>query len=203
MDSNKQNQPHIKVTKDGPYEVTGSVPLAEQKIRVDEDSQCHGWAEGKRYPVEERYSLCRCGASKHKPFCDGTHAHIEWDGTETAGNTPFDVMAKEFEGPGLRLHDAEELCATARFCHRAGSTWDLVRHSDDPLARQTAIEESCDCPSGRLVACEKDGRPIEPDLEPSIGVIEDTQKRAEGPLWVRGGAPSSRRKGSPTSGETG
>jgi len=51
------------------------------------------------------------------------------------------------------------------------------------------IEEVADCPSGRLAAWDKDGKPIEPDFEPSIGVVEDVQAGKMGPLWVRGGIP--------------
>ena len=179
----------VKVTKDGPYLVTGGVPLSEQKICVDSDDQCHGWEEGQRYPVQEQYALCRCGRSRHQPYCDGTHASIGFDGTETATNTLYMDQATEYEGPGLRLTDAEGYCVGARFCHRAGSTWDLTRESADPVAKQAAVEESCDCPSGRLVAWEKDGRAIEPELEPSIGLVEDTQAKKMGPIWVRGRIP--------------
>ena len=72
---------------------------------------------------------------------------------------------------------------------RAGGTWELTEQSDDPDARQKAIEEACDCPSGRLVAWDQDGKAIEPDFEPSIGLIEDTQAGVMGPMWVRGGIP--------------
>ena len=53
--------PCITVTKDGPYAVTGGVELA-------------GVAFGDG-ASKEHYTLCRCGASKNKPFCDGSH----WD----------------------------------------------------------------------------------------------------------------------------
>jgi len=33
-------------------------------------------ARGVRLLRTERAALCRCGASKNKPFCDGTHAKI-------------------------------------------------------------------------------------------------------------------------------
>jgi CDGSH-type Zn-finger protein len=51
--------PAIAVTRDGPYAVAGGVQL----LGV-------AWGEG---ASTERYTLCRCGGSKNKPFCDGTH----------------------------------------------------------------------------------------------------------------------------------
>ncbi|HTN44694.1 MAG TPA: CDGSH iron-sulfur domain-containing protein [Nitrospiria bacterium] len=33
-------------------------------------------ADGRAYEVRNRMTLCRCGASKNKPFCDGSHAEI-------------------------------------------------------------------------------------------------------------------------------
>jgi CDGSH-type Zn-finger protein len=191
VETNKADSPDpsrfkVKVVKDGPYLVTGGVPLSEQSISVDSDGECHGWEAGQEYPVQEKYALCRCGCSTNTPYCDGTHESIEFDGTETAADIPFAEQAKVYDGPGLRLMDAEAFCVGAGFCRRAGSTWNLARDSADPHARHTAIEESCDCPSGRLVACDKDGRPLEPDLEPSISLVEDKRAGKMGPIWVKG-----------------
>jgi CDGSH-type Zn-finger protein len=179
----------IKVTTNGPYLVSGNVPLSEQKIGLDEDGDCRGWEAGRRYETDETYALCRCGQSRNKPFCDGAHEQAGFDGTETASTASFEEQATDIEGPDLTLADAKALCAGARFCHRDRGTWDLVGEPSGASDRQTAIEEIWDCPSGRLVAREKDGRPIEPDLEPSIGLVEDTQFDALGPIWVRGGIP--------------
>jgi CDGSH-type Zn-finger protein len=33
-------------------------------------------ADGTPYEVRNRVTLCRCGASQNKPFCDGSHAAI-------------------------------------------------------------------------------------------------------------------------------
>jgi CDGSH-type Zn-finger protein len=183
------NKRKIKITKDGPYVVSGRIPLSEQIICINSNGDYHGWREGKKYPLQENYALCRCGHSKKKPFCDGTHAKIHFDGTETASREPYLKQASEMDGPALRLTDVQNLCASARFCHRAGGVWKLTRESDDPEAKQTAIEEACDCPAGRLVAWEKDGKAIEPDFEPSIGLVEDPQAGVMGPIWVRGGIP--------------
>jgi len=49
--------PAIRISKDGPYEVVGGLEL-----------------RGDAAPVSaEHYTLCRCGQSKNKPFCDGAH----------------------------------------------------------------------------------------------------------------------------------
>jgi CDGSH-type Zn-finger protein len=192
-DSNYQTQKgsqfKIKITKNGPYVASGSVPLSQQSECVDKDDQCHGWKEEKKYPAQETYALCRCGHSRNKPFCDGSHLKVQFDGAETTSHTSYLEQAEEIEGPDLKLTDAEGFCAAARFCHRAGGTWNLTEQSADPQARKTAIEEACDCPSGRLVAWDKNGKTIEPDFEPSIGLVEDTQAGKMGPIWVRGGIP--------------
>jgi CDGSH-type Zn-finger protein len=187
--SPKESNYKIKVTQNGPYIVTGGVPLSDQTILVDSDEQCHGWEEGKKYPEQKTCVLCRCGKSSNKPYCDGTHLTVKFNGKETASHEPYLEQASETIGPDLTLTDAEELCASARFCHRAGGTWELTERSDNPEARKIAIEEACDCPSGRLVAWDNEGNALEPDFEPSIGLVKDPQAGKEGPLWVRGGIP--------------
>jgi CDGSH-type Zn-finger protein len=189
--NNAQKEPQykVKVTKNGPYLVSGGVPLSEKSIIVDNEGQCHGWKEGKKYQTQENYALCRCGHSQNKPYCDGSHIKVKFDGTETAGYKTYLEQDNEIDGPSLYLTDAQDFCASARFCHRAGGIWELTQQSSDPDARQTAIEEACDCPSGRLVVWDKDGKAIEPDFEPSIGLIQDTQAVTMGPIWVRGEIP--------------
>jgi len=51
--------PKVTVTDDGPYTVTGGIELAGVEF-----------GDG---ASREHYTLCRCGASKNKPFCDGSH----------------------------------------------------------------------------------------------------------------------------------
>jgi CDGSH-type Zn-finger protein len=60
----RDGEPMVTVTKNGPYAVSGGVELIEQPR-----------GEG---ASEEHYTLCRCGGSQNKPFCDGTHWHIEF-----------------------------------------------------------------------------------------------------------------------------
>lgn len=60
----QERGPAIYVSKDGPYYVTGGIELTEAT-----------WGEG---ASREHYTLCRCGESKNKPFCDGTHWSVEF-----------------------------------------------------------------------------------------------------------------------------
>jgi hypothetical protein len=62
--------------------------------------------------------------------------------------------------------------------------------TDKQWARENVIENSSDCPSGRLVVVDKESRKtIEPALEKSIGFVQDPAIGVDGPLWVRGGIP--------------
>ena len=182
-----ENRYRIKVTRNGPYIVSGGPALSEYCICQDAEGHCHGWRAGKRHETAGTYTLCRCGKSRTPPFCDGSHFAAGFDGTETASREPFTAQSREIVGPGLTMAEVPALCAEARFCQRAGDTWHLVEISDDPAARATAIEEASECPSGRMVLYDKAGKAIEPELPPSIGLIEDEPLGFSGPIWVRGG----------------
>ncbi len=56
-----QRPPTVTVADNGPYQITGGIELMAAKQGQGASS--------------EHYTLCRCGASKNKPFCDGSH----WD----------------------------------------------------------------------------------------------------------------------------
>jgi len=55
----------IRIQDDDSLEVTGDFDL------VDE--------EGKAYNQHGKIRLCRCGASKSKPFCDDTHVEMNFE----------------------------------------------------------------------------------------------------------------------------
>ncbi len=180
----------VTVTANGPYVVKGDVPLAHQHIVTNREGESLEWREGAAVPHREEYHLCRCGRSGNKPFCDGTHKKVSFDGTETATRAPYRTLAGRIEGPTMVLDDAESLCAFARFCDPHGQVWNLVGETGDPRARALVEHEAGHCPAGRLVATDrKTGKALEPHHEPSIGLVQDTARRASGPIWVRGGIP--------------
>ncbi|MDF1542836.1 MAG: CDGSH iron-sulfur domain-containing protein [Anaerosomatales bacterium] len=179
----------ISVVEAGPYAVRGGVPLVRLEIATNQEGESVGWREVERIDAGDRYRLCRCGHSAEKPFCDGTHAVEGFDGTETAGHESYAEQSVPIEGPGVRLSDARRLCAEARFCDRAGGLWNLIERCDDPDARDLAEEQATLCPSGRYVLADEATGPFEPELEPSIALVEDPYLGVSGPLWVRGGIP--------------
>ncbi|MGH7000558.1 MAG: CDGSH iron-sulfur domain-containing protein [Stellaceae bacterium] len=186
--STAKNNACVTVTKDGPYVVSGAVPLMKQTIGVDAEGGSEKWIEGKQFVTEAEYALCRCGHSKSKPFCDGSHEKVHFDGGETASRAPYRQQARTFAGPAMNLTDADSLCAFARFCDPHGKVWNQVRHTDSPQTRAIFVRQVADCPSGRLAAWDKaTGHALEPHLPVSIGVVDDPAQHCGGPLWLRGG----------------
>src|SRR5262249_27877431 len=61
--------PEISVSRDGPYRITGAIPL------VDQDDAPFARNAGASL---EHYSLCRCGHSQNKPFCSGMHWSVRF-----------------------------------------------------------------------------------------------------------------------------
>ena len=64
------NKGTITIRPDGPYRVEGGVPLQAP--------------DGTLYELKPAYSLCRCGQSANKPYCDGTHKECGFAGMESA-----------------------------------------------------------------------------------------------------------------------
>ena len=178
----------VTVTEDGPYIVTGDVPLAKQTIVLDGDGGSEAWREGEALPHKATYALCRCGASAAKPFCDGSHLRVGFSGAETADRSAYLDQAVLLDGPVMQLTDAEGLCAFGRFCDPNGQVWAQVTQTDDPEVRAMFVRQVNNCPAGRLVAWDKaTGRAIEQELPVSIGLVEDPGQDCSGPLWLRGG----------------
>ncbi len=186
MENKKGN---IKIIKNGPYVVSGALPLGKEIIASDKNGDSVGYKNGQEYDCPEEYALCRCGASKNKPFCDGSHEKVFFDGTETASKKDHSQQCEKITGPSLKLDDLPKLCALARFCHdQQSDVWNNTEQSDDLKAKNEAIRQACLCPSGRLVVRDKNSdNAIEPKLKQEIGLIEDPQKNVSGPVWIKGG----------------
>jgi CDGSH-type Zn-finger protein len=176
--------PRIKVTKDGPYLVTGGVPLVLMAVECDAEGTPCAYRKLRDIPAGETYALCRCGQSATPPFCDGSHKRNRFEGEEVA---PKEPAFERLDGPELTLLDDETLCAGTGFCHLGEGTWEMVERSDDPKWRALAIESAQLCPSGRLVMLDaKTGASLEAAEAPSIAVLEEPEDGVSGPLWIRG-----------------
>jgi len=183
-----KNDKKVSIVKNGPYLVSGKIPLEKEIATPGKSGALEEWKKGEKYPEHDSYALCRCGRSKNHPFCDGTHVKINFNGSETARRKEYLNQAEKILGPELDLTDVIELCSMARFCHLDGGTWDNVENSDNPKAKKSAIQSACNCPSGRLVVWDKKtNKPIETKFEPSIGLLEDPQVRVSGPICLKGG----------------
>lgn len=178
----------ISIKKNGPYIVSGNVALSEDAIVESADGSHLEYDRVREYDTEATYALCRCGHSKHKPFCDGTHEKIGFDGTETAERVPYLKRVDEYPGPELDLLD-DNRCAYARLCHRNGvDVWTLTEEASDEQEGRTAVSASWNCPTGRLEHHSVEtGKVYEQDLEPGITLLEDTQEGVSGPMFVHGG----------------
>lgn len=88
----------IRVTRRGPYLLQGAVEIDD--------------ASGDVRATSGVWCLCRCGGSRSEPFCDGTHATIDFDGTETAdhGDIP-DRRESYVVDDELTVYDDKTRCA--------------------------------------------------------------------------------------------
>ena len=114
----------ITVRKNGPYRVEdpeGSIELVD--------------ADGNKYDLTGKpaFSLCRCGGSVTKPFCDGTHSRIGFQGAESAVK-----KAENSAEPGNPVHRLEAPCrpnAAVQPSPTATGRERRISTSEDPCER--------------------------------------------------------------------
>jgi uncharacterized Fe-S cluster protein YjdI len=151
-----REKPKIVPLTNGPYYF-----INEMEPKVVENLQN---SKGEPLSVIRGVSLCRCGASNNKPFCDGTHSKIGFssENKEEEGdtnNSQYHPMVKDkrknYVGKGITIHDNRKICSHAAECvNNLPSVFKLnARPWISPDAAETKeeiINTIKKCPSGAL-----------------------------------------------------
>lgn len=179
----------ITVAEGGPYLVSGNVPITSKTPIMSEHGEPLTWKTEEGAEPKARVALCRCGASSKKPYCDGTHSSIDWDGSDNAPDGSYAERAKSLGGEGIEVFDDRPICVHAGFCgNQVTNVWKMAGQTGDTRIRAEAMAMVERCPSGALTYA-VEGEMIEPDLPNEVAVIPD------GPLWVSGGVEVAREDG--------
>jgi CDGSH-type Zn-finger protein/truncated hemoglobin YjbI len=175
--------PVIRVAPDGPYLVTGANSLTDHL--------------GRPLPTQPHMALCRCGASKMKPWCDGTHASTGFTGAKDPDRVPD--QRDTYPGTSVTVLDNRGLCQHSGFCTDRLST--TFHAGSEPFVTPSGgrmdeiVNAARACPSGAL-SFAVNGVEIremvdQTDRSPSIEISKD------GPYRISGGIPLTEDDGSP------
>jgi CDGSH-type Zn-finger protein len=159
--------PKILALPNGPYSLEGA------ELRR---------SSGEVFPKKGKAALCRCGGSKSKPFCDGTHAKIGFSDRNLAD--PKKDRRVSYAGRRITILDNRSICSHAGYC--TDGLKEVFRRHDDPwIAPDAASIERVvatirKCPSGALSYAI--GEEAQPPRRPPAVVVTDN-----GPYAVSGG----------------
>ncbi len=191
----------IVIRKNGPYVVQGNVPLVCKSQVVSEYGEPLAWKKEGTLEGSETYELCRCGHSREKPFCDGTHRKIGFDGTETADTTTTaERQVINAGGTQITVKRDYALCMESGFCgNRLTNIDQMVKETDETSVRALVIAMIERCPSGSYTYSIGTDADIEPDLPRQIAVTTEITSEGpiDGPLWVTGNIQVERSDGQP------
>jgi CDGSH-type Zn-finger protein len=150
----KKEKPKIMPLPNGPYYLLNDMPKIVENLQN---------SKGKPLSTVAGVALCRCGASKNKPFCDGTHATIgfssenkgiEKDGSGEEKNKVIKDKRKDYVGKKITVHDNRRICSHAAECvNNLPSVFRLnTRPWIDPEGAnvEEIINTIRKCPSGAL-----------------------------------------------------
>lgn len=165
----EQKKGIIKVQKQGPYLVKNLNKFTNSRSEP--------------IAIKPTIALCRCGASKTKPFCDGTHASIGFTDEKIENRVPD--KREVYRGKSITIFDNRGICSHAGFCTE--NLKSVFRMGVEPWidADGASVEEIKRvirmCPSGALSYSEGDVETKEFFDNQEIHISKN------GPYYVRGG----------------
>jgi CDGSH-type Zn-finger protein len=198
VQENPEGTVQIVVRPNGPYVVHGNVPLTNKTKVQSAEGEALAWLTEGTIETDQSYTLCRCGQSSSKPFCDGTHDRIDFDGTETAARNTYTDRREVLEQECITVNSDRSLCMHASFCNnKVTSMRRLMPDSNDIQVRTQIVSMVEHCPSGALTySLNKLDVDIEPSLPREISVVTEEDQYG-GPLLVTGGINIERSDGEP------
>lgn len=171
-------EPAVKPTVNGPLLVKNVEQFTNSK--------------GEALPTSPEMALCRCGGSKNKPFCDGTHARRGFTSERSAKRTPDGV--KDFPGEEITVHFNKLQCCAAGECaaglptvfHHGGAVRIAMGQpwiQPDREGAEKIIDVIRRCPSGALRYTYKGETGPDHTEPPNIRICRD------GPYEIQGVVP--------------
>lgn len=139
MSDEQPKVPEITLLPNGPYRVTNLATL-------------EGLYGAATHETPETVKLCRCGGSKNKPFCDGSHRTNGFSDVKSPDRVAD--RRDDYVAEGITIHDNRGICAHAGKCTDGLEEVFRLReepwiHADAaPPAEIAAVIETC--PSGAL-----------------------------------------------------
>jgi CDGSH-type Zn-finger protein len=173
--STDQQKPKIACLPNGPYYLLNDLqPALVPNLRR---------ANGESCATVRGVALCRCGGSKNKPFCDGTHGTIGFSDKKVADGSQDRRV--NYVGKRITIHDNRGICSHAGICTDGLKAVFRMRQEPwidpDGASVEEIIKTIRQCPSGALsYSIENVERP-DPAREPMVTVTND------GPYAVTGG----------------
>src|SRR5262245_55978435 len=140
-------------------------------------SPCTNLRNAKGQPIANQpyVALCRCGGSKTKPFCDGSHLSNGFRSEKAADRVPD--KREDYAGKRVVIHDNRGICAHAGHCTARLPA--VFREDDEPwidagaASAREVIETIKRCPSGALSYSIESTPAPDPRRPPKVTVTKD------------------------------
>lgn len=170
----QQGRPRLIPQDDGPF-------IYDNPLYPEGGPLLNG--RGEKVECGPRVSLCRCGGSMRKPFCDGTHEALDFKGEKQADGSQD--RRRDYVGKRITIHFNNGICSHAGFCWRGVP--DVFRLGERPwihpdgASPEDIIAVIEQCPSGALSYTVDGVEHRDLDREPAIHIIP------RGPYCLVGG----------------